>query len=302
MLIYVYLPSIIWLIIHPDRFTATSNTIQHVQGNQSPILYWRTLNEDIPYLFVVLILSLIVFIGGIWFPKLIRTEKGKEGYSWTLYLLFPLLTIIGLSMISPNQQERHIYHLYPSIVLGIGLLIHSTGKRLIHSISLPPLIGYLIPLLIYLIVSTLSIRKDWNICYAGSNEDIRNHPLKTKEIAEGYLEQTSILINDIDSFHVNRADSELMMSIVAYEKKVKLWINPRPDSLPLPNRFMNMEGKPLEKFDIFRVSFSCDASLFKNQIARFNNVNPDEENIEILSIPYTDIGCMEIYSPRFHGN
>ncbi|MCC5815465.1 MAG: hypothetical protein JJT78_11965 [Leptospira sp.] len=296
---FVFMPSLIWLVIHPDRFTATSKTIQHVQGEQSVFTYTKTLNQDIPFLWMISILMIsFVFIIYILQRRNIISQIKLEEISffktaseWIPFILFPMITILGISLISPNQQERHIYHLYPAILLGIGLFF----IRIIHIFDITDskrmkFFSNFALALFYFFILFNSYNKKWNVCYAGDKEDIREHPLKTSRLAKEHSIRSTILINDIDTNHVNRADSELAVAIEFYKKKIPLYINPNPKNI------QNQD------YDVFRISFQCDKNKFNSDISKYLDINLDDHDssgdAKITSLPYDSMGCMEIYSNK----
>jgi hypothetical protein len=296
---YVFLPSLVWLVIHPDRFTATSKTIQHVQGEQSLFIYTKTLNQDIPYLWVILVI--IVFISLTFYLLKKRNIKNstfleelsffKKYNDWIPFVLLPIMTILGISLITPNQQERHIYHLYPSIILGLGIFFIQFIKLIANSeFKWLKLLSNATLALVYCLFLFYSYDLKWNVCYAGKKEDIRKHPLETSRLAKANSFRSTILINDIDTNHVNRADSELAVAIEFYKKNLPLYINPNPKNIKDQNH------------DIMRISFQCGRDKFKFYIAKYLDVDKNDldssEALKIQSLSYDTIGCMEIYSNR----
>jgi len=285
-----------YLTIHPDRFLSTFSTIYHEQKEGEIFFYFAQILEDIPYYKFLIGIFLLLKISFIFstYRSLKRKEKFLVILKWEFYkftkenpyLLIGIFTVIFQSILTSNQQARHIYHVYPLLQIGMVLEIYRLYKPIrkfyLHKESFHKMISWLLPLFfVFLLILILVQNRSINVCYAGSNEDVREVPLFIRSVAERYLEKSTILLNDIDKNHINKPDSELEISAFAYQKKLRLLIAPKH------------LDENLQEYDLVRISFECNQRQLESYIRKYNPDSTNEKH-KILRISNpSGKGCWE---------
>lgn len=297
----VYLPSIVWILIHPDRFIATSNTVKHEQGGGDILTYFGAIFQDLPMVSWFLLFSLLVlfliYIGISFYPNSKNPRIQSEFRDCFPFLFIPFIIVVGMSLFTPNRQERHIYHVYPSIILGGIFLFHSLfslfGKiPIVFSHGIFRKLVYF-GLYFFLIHSAFSTKP--NLCYAGTKEDIRNFPLYVRSVLPKVYTSSLVLKNDVDSNHVNKPDTELEFALHSYRENLPLVIDPSRKTL--------IQRPELYQWNWIRIGFQCkrtpvpevfrdrkmgeDSDSFLWEKAQFRRTEFSEEKT----------GCIEKWEP-----
>jgi hypothetical protein len=268
---FIVLPIVIFTILHPDRVGSSSGTISHIQAEgkfvgellEKDLNYYLsffiTLYNDIwnnskigLFFFAIQLLSL--------FSGLILLIKNKVKiylYPSFIYSFFIFISILGLTFLTPNHQARHVFHLYPSLILGSFLYLSEKSffqKKINYSLA------YIQSLLfsfhyknnsiynikkIYLnnnsfyflgIILLISLSISWlniliryefssvHLCFGGKIP-IYDLPIFYEKELENKLHKNTLLINQIDPSHLNKVDTELVFVKSAYNQKIKLALN-----------------------------------------------------------------------------
>ncbi len=225
---FVYIPSLFWILIHPDRFNSLFSTLQHKQGGSNSLLYFQTILKDISIYnyFWIFIIGFFFF-----FAYLTKADLYKKRF--TIYLNISFWILIGQILTTENHQERHIYHIYPSLILVVIFFFEeffnfisskfANNKQFIYLYS-----ASLFLLIFYVIVGNYSKLANLSpICYVENKSDVSYVPSWTKKWAESFLNSPTILINDLNENHINRPDSQLILELAAYRNKIPLSIQPK---------------------------------------------------------------------------
>lgn len=216
---YVILPIGSWVLLHPDRFSSSSSTIQHAQGaglmpgqgddSIFSLTYFQEISENsfyAPYGGWILCGGLIL---GIVFG-IFRYLKEREVSASFFLFLSVFVSILGLTLMTPNHQPRHIYHLYPALLIAIGIFCYEefSNERarilssFIYSIFLMFTLGYWS-------CKHSDIWERTNLCFSGVDRSL----FFTAEDAEKVLFKTvnrpSVLWNMLPLEHHNRPDITL---------------------------------------------------------------------------------------------
>ncbi|HMV45872.1 MAG TPA: hypothetical protein PK079_07105 [Leptospiraceae bacterium] len=233
---WVFLPIVVFVLIHPDRFSSSSSTLGHIQseghavgevvekGLDYYLVFFKTLSSQAFIPEWVGILFLIGLIVGVVIGY-IQYYKNKKIELYFLFSLFPILTILILTFFTPNHQARHIYHLLPTISIAFMLLLSSLQEKY--------------KLVFYILVLFLSIGLIFpfgqkfaskfsgeNICYTGKNKDDFFTPREVEKLFKD-VKENAIFFNFINPDHVNKADTELTLSKLSYLNKLKWSIDPK---------------------------------------------------------------------------
>ncbi|ABJ77778.1 hypothetical protein IQB76_03590 [Leptospira borgpetersenii serovar Hardjo-bovis] len=213
---YVIFPIGSWILIHPDRFSSSGSTIRHIQGvglmpGQSEnsifsLTYFREILDNsfyAPYGGWVLCVGLIL---GIIFG-VFRYWKNREVSASFFLFLSVLISILGLTLMTPNRQARHIYHLYPALLIAICIFcyekFHEEREKvlscLVYSIFIMFTLGYWS-------WKYSDIWERTNLCFSGTDRSL----FFTAEDAESVFLKTvnrpSVLWNLLSLEHHNRPD------------------------------------------------------------------------------------------------
>lgn len=234
--LFVFMPIVIFVLMHPDRFSSSSSTLAHVQSEghavgevvEKGLDYYLvfikaiTSHSFLPeWIGIFLLISLIVssIIGYIKYFKLKQIEPHF------FFSLFPLLSIFILTFFTPNHQARHVYHLLPTIAVGFMLLVlksYDKSKWIFYGLLFLISISSVIPFS----KKFTSKFSGENICYAGKNKDDYFTPREVERLFSE-VNQDAIFFNFINPNHVNKADVELVLAKMAYTKKLKWNIDPK---------------------------------------------------------------------------
>jgi len=233
---WVFLPAVIFVLMHPDRFSSSSSTLAHVQTEGHMVgeaveknldyylVFFRALTnqsflpEWIGY-FLLAGLAVSVVYG---YYTYFKTKKVDNYF---FFSLFSVLTIFILTFFTPNHQARHIYHLLPAIVVGVFLFLGNFQEK--YKRGFYGLIFLLTVLVFFPFANKLSAKfSGETVCYTGKNKDDFYTPREIEKLFKN-LNQNTIFFNFLNPIHVNKADAELVLTKIAYENKVKILINPK---------------------------------------------------------------------------
>jgi hypothetical protein len=191
------------------------------------------------------------------------------------YSFYILISLVGLTFLTPNHQSRHVFHLYPILIVGtllyfnhsqnlLKLKIRFFRNNLLHFIYYTRIIIYLLfflILFIYLNQFILNIYtnkfKNKYLCYGGII-DIYNTPLFFEKELPAILNENTFLINKIEPEHLNKVDTELVFSRIAYNKGSKLALT---------------EREYLKNKDNYKTIIIAERSCTENQVFLEKNYN-----------------------------
>lgn len=287
LIVWVVLPIVVWIMIHPDRFSSSSGTISHIQteGHQVGVVVEKGLNYYLLYFKTLIydsfgnnILGILLFsslilsfgIGLFWFFRY-RIIKSHFVFSF-----ISLVAILGLTFLTPNHQVRHFYHLYPTLIIIIPFLLEDIFEwnKIIAGLA----ILFITIVLSYFSFQNIHSKYSFNLCFTDTRTDIFDLPRWISETVKDSMNRNSILINRINPFHLNKADTELMMNIHAYDNKVKLLVDPK----------RSIENKN-QYHSLYVVGNQCSKENGpSNLIKRLYEVQP-------LKTIQSKYGCIEVY-------
>ncbi|WP_061247889.1 hypothetical protein [Leptospira alstonii] len=216
---YVILPIGSWVLLHPDRFSSSSSTIQHAQGaglmpgqgddSIFSLTYFQEISENsfyAPYGGWVLCGGLIL---GIVFG-IFRYQKDRKVRASYFLFLSVFVSILGLTLMTPNHQPRHIYHLYPALLIAVGIFCYEEfSSKTFRPLSLLIYSIFLMFTLGYWNWKHFDIWEKTNLCFS----DVDRSLFFTAEDAEGVFFKTvnrsSVLWNMLPLENHNRPDITL---------------------------------------------------------------------------------------------
>lgn len=279
---YAILPIVIWMFIHPDRFGSYSGQITHVESQGFNPGQEIIKDKDYYFLFftefvwnsfsqfhlgyAVLVFNLISFFSGI----LIYLRRKSISYSFFASTVC-LFTFLELSLFTTNRLARHTYHLYPTMILSFVFFIlenYNAHKKSLTALSLISVLLFSYPFLMkpdYYISRT-------EVCYTGYDRKDYTTPLWMESIAKEKLNRNTILFNELSPLHVNKADTEYLLSKISYDRKIRLTIDPKRkiedlekfDEIWIPSNHCNLP-KNLEKFRSLLINQGFDLNFEKIQ-------------------------------------
>jgi hypothetical protein len=269
---YIVLPIVLFTILHPDRVGSSTGTISHVQAEGKFVgeilvkdinyylsffitIYKDIWNQSKIGLFFLAVQFLSLSSGLI---LLFKNKRKIYFYPSFIYSCFILLSILGLTFLTPNHQARHVFHLYPSLILGSFLhlneksffqkkfkyylvyfhfhffnfnnkikSIYGIKKMYVNNNSF-----FFIGIILFITLSSSvynKIRDEFSsihLCFGGKIP-IYDIPIFYEKEIENKLSKNTLLINQIDPAHLNKVDTELVFSKAAYKQKTKLALNAR---------------------------------------------------------------------------
>lgn len=232
---YCILPIGTWVLLHPDRFSSSGSTIRHAQGagllpGQSDgslfsLTYFREIAENSFYFpyggWILLSISALgIFTGWIRF----RSEN-KTTASFFVFLSVAV-SILGLTLMTPNHQPRHIYHLYPALLIAACLFARENffdTPGFLKNISVFYYILIISFTFVYFIRNKGSIWDRTNLCFSGTDQSLFYSAHDAQEVLSRNLNRDSVLWNLLPLEHPNRPDITLSFFRAGWfaEKKVR---------------------------------------------------------------------------------
>lgn len=290
---WIIFPIILWILIQPDRFGSYSGQISHVETQGfNP---GQKIDKNLDYLlvfftefifnayrefhisYIILIGNLFIFIWGIF--DFHKSKKISLGFFLSS---ISLIIFAELSLFTSNRLARHTYHLYPTMLLSISIFILDLTPKfkllsLFLSASLLSVVSF------PFVTSPLIFLSRTEVCYTGYDKNDYLLPEWIKSVSLEKLNKNTILFNEVNPLHVNKADTEYVLSRIAYDKKLSLLIDPKRS---------NQYNVKFE--EIWIVSNSCKESdkinFQKESLVKIGFIK--NEFIEIKN----EVGCIRILS------
>lgn len=289
---WILFPIIFWILIQPDRFGSYSGQITHeeTQGFNPGQKIERDLDYYLVFFTEFLLnaysnfhVSYFIFI--FWLYLSLRgvisliLEK-KINFSFFLSLI-SLVTFLELSLFTSNRLARHTYHLYPSMVLSIGIyLLELSSKYPFRSSSIASLVLGIIAFPFSLDPIHSLGKKE--ICYTGYDTTEYLTPKWFEEKGKKILEKNTIIFNEVNPLHVNKADTEYILTKISYDKKIRLLFDPKRKS-QIQNEFD----------EVWIVGNECkESKRFQEFKPLFQDFKFKTESIEEIK---SDLGCIRIF-------
>ncbi|MGQ2800560.1 hypothetical protein ACT54M_08980 [Leptospira santarosai] len=258
---YVIFPIGSWVLIHPDRFSSSSSTILHIQGaglmpGQGDVsilsfTYFREILDHsfyAPYGGWVLCASLILgMIFGVF-----RYWKSREVSASFFLFLSVFVSILGLTLMTPNHQARHIYHLYPALLVAICIFCYeefSEGRTkivsyLTYSIFIMFTLGYWG-------WKYSDIWRRTNLCFSGTDPSLFFTAEDAESVFSKAVNHPSVLWNLLPLEHHNRPDVTLSFYRAGFYNRQEVGEKNKKEKFDLQK--IRTSGR-----DWFLVSDRCD--------------------------------------------
>ncbi|EMN88850.1 hypothetical protein BUQ74_18585 [Leptospira weilii serovar Heyan] len=258
---YVIFPIGSWALIHPDRFSSSTSTIRHIQGaglmpGQSEdsifsFIYFREILDNsfyAPYGGWVLCAGLIIGIifGGFHFWK-----NHEVSASFFLFLSV-FVSILGLTLITPNHQPRHIYHLYPALLIAICIFCYERFSEVRTKILSYLLYSiFLIFTLGYWSWKSSDIWERTNLCFSGTDRDLFFTAEDAESVFLKTVNRSSVLWNLLSLEHHNRPDIMLSFYRAGFYNRQKVREKNKKEEF-------NLQKIRISGSDWFIVTDRCD--------------------------------------------
>ncbi len=201
------LPTLVWIFIHPDRFSA-------ILGGQFWIgttIVRQTLFETLGYLFQPSWPAILILAAG---PAVLLgrflSASGSAADRWRETIRRPDLAVLAVcwlmfiaqDLFNPNKQDRHVYHIVPALLLASAVVIQGGGGLLWGRLG-SVIAGAV--LLAVAVVPTISpsgmaahgYRRERHFCYT----DVRPEIFAEARWAAGQLSPPNARFVTINDFH-----------------------------------------------------------------------------------------------------
>lgn len=216
---YCIFPIGSWVLFHPDRFSSSSSTIGHAQGagllpGQSDgsvftLTYFQEILENsfyAPYGGALLLFCL--FLGLVF--GIIDYKREKKISASFFLILSIFVSILGLTLMTPNHQPRHIYHLYPAMFVSIGIFCYeifiSEKYRFLSGMVYSVLIIFTAG---YALRNYFDVWEKTNLCFSGVDRSLFYTADDAEEVFKKNLNRPSVFWNRFPIEHHNRPDLTL---------------------------------------------------------------------------------------------
>ena len=220
-----FFPILLWLMIHPDRFSSSQKTISHFQSGHTiqstvnldffTIYFQKFAFQTLPiefFSFVLFLLFLVSFI--------VQFYKNKKSLSF-IFSFIVLIHLLGLTFLTPNHQPRHVYHLFPCFLFSIFYWIKSIKNK-----SLYIALCFLLSLqALYLSVSYKKYLNSLNLCFSGTNQNYYFISRQARDFIKENIHSDFILLNFFDRHHLNKTDIDLVAYLSAFKKNLSISLN-----------------------------------------------------------------------------
>lgn len=266
---YVILPIGSWVLLHPDRFSSSSSTIQHAQGagllpgqgddSIFSLTYFYEIVENSSYApFGGWILGFGLVLGIL--LGSFRYQKTKKVAASFFIFLSVLISIVGLTLMTPNHQPRHIYHLYPALSIAIALFCYeeffSETNRifsvLVYSIFLIFTLGHWT-------WKNHSLWERTNLCFSGVDRGLFFTADDAEEVFKKSVDRPSVLWNQLPLEHHNRPDVTLSFYRAGFENRREVREKRKKEELDfLKSDFFQTTSSSEIKPDWFLVAKTCE--------------------------------------------
>lgn len=237
LLKWIIFPILFWMLAQPDRFGSYSGQITHVetQGNNPGEAVSK--NLDYYLLFVdeflmngfrgfalpFFLLFGNLFIIGYSFLQAIQKKTLNKSFYIAFLCIF---TILELSLFTSNRLARHIYHLYPAMFLSIFFFIVELQEK--HKILSYVVVTTFLVLVAYPVaLKPIDFVSKVEVCYTGYDQKDYLKPKWIAEKSEQLLRVPTIILNEVNPYHVNKADTEYLITRVAYKKEIPIYFDPK---------------------------------------------------------------------------
>lgn len=290
---WILLPILLWVMIHPDRFSSSGSTIAHQQTEGVVIgqtiakdfsyytLFFREISTNvfqIPFIgWVIFLCTILSFLVGYYYYK--KHSEFRSSFVLSFFILTPILF---LTFLTSNHQARHIYHIIPAFVLCALLFFSEISKNLPKYIQ----IIFLIIAFSYALYSTNLVNSfvsSANLCFSGKDRQAYNLPIKVRNFlqSKSLPKQDTILINNINPLHVNRADVEFIFNLEGYKNKKNIITNP----------------KNINKIDKFQeVDSIGNDCTEKEEMKNFRKISDKKYTITIIEKSFDEDYCLVRYN------
>ncbi|HNF13667.1 MAG TPA: hypothetical protein PK453_08355 [Leptospiraceae bacterium] len=258
---YLFLPSVLWVISHPDRLGSSAGTISHVQMEgygvgeavEKNLDYYLYFFKTVFFSFWDRPYSIIIsgtFLFALTLFLFLAFRKGFRHVSRFQYFFFFLFAgILGLSVLTPNHQKRHILHLLPLwpfialygfrdacfiIIKYISALITRTEELKFFSYILQSNARKYSVLLFQTVclgtalffmhdqMTKIPLRlQNVNLCFSGK-QNIYETPRELKTLAADLVRENTVFLSTVEDWHYNKPDTELVIRILTFKNRVKL--------------------------------------------------------------------------------
>jgi hypothetical protein len=259
---WILLPILFFALIHPDRFSSSSGTLNHIQSEGHFVgeviakdfdyytVFIRAFQDSIRFANIFLLLSLLSVAFGY-----LKFRQNRIIPFHFLSNLFILITVFILTFLTSNHQARHIYHILPAFLLGSVFFFREDFKYF-NFLKYIFLISLVVLLIFQFYREYKSSFQNRELCFSGKNlNDYFTPRFIYKEFQnEKNLQNEWIVLNGLNPLHVNKADTELVLNKLAYETKTKVKFD-----LKRLNQYRNFIGK-----DLFFISDTCNESLLSD--------------------------------------
>ncbi|AOP35700.1 hypothetical protein A0128_18755 [Leptospira tipperaryensis] len=258
---YSILPIGSWVLLHPDRFSSSSSTIGHAQGagllpgqgdgSVFTLTYFQEIFENsfyAPYGGAFLLFGLFLGFGfGIF-----QYRKEKQISASFFLILSILVSILGLTLMTPNHQSRHVYHLYPSMLVAIGIFCYETFvSKKFRILSFGVYFVFIIFTAVYLVYNQFSVWEKTNLCFSGVDRSLFYTAEDAEDVFMKNVKRNSVFWNRLPLEHHNRPDLTLSFYRAGF-------INRQEVREKLKKEEFNLEKTSLTKPDWFIAAKSCE--------------------------------------------
>ncbi|MBM9576667.1 hypothetical protein JWG45_05805 [Leptospira sp. 201903070] len=258
---FCILPIGSWVLLHPDRFLSSSSTIGHAQGaglmpGQSDgsvfsLTYFQEILENssyVPYGGTLLLSGLFLgFCFGIFDYK-----KNKRISASFFLILSILISILGLTLMTPNHQHRHVYHLYPAMFVSIGIFCYETfvsEKFRFFSVAIYSF--FIIFGAGYSVYNHHSVWERTNLCFSGVDSSLFYMAKDAEDVFKKNLNRPSVFWNRLPLEHHNRPDLTLSFFRAGFLNRQEVRERQKKEEF-------NSEKNLLSKPDWFIAAPSCE--------------------------------------------
>jgi len=225
------------------------------------------------FILLLLDLAFVGYGGWIYF----RTKETRKSFTISTLVL---LTMISLSLFTSNRHIRHTFHLFPAIMIAPMIFVTEIYSRKFIN-------GLVISLL--LLISLHGFVRDpaspsrIDICFTGLDPNDYRLPRWIKKEIPQLLTGDAVLVNQVDPGHVNKADTEFVISEYMFNNRYKLLTDP------------GKRSKITANFKTVIVPANACADLGAvTTLAQ--NLKKQQKTLLLQKTVTSGVGCIQIYS------
>jgi len=287
-------PILFWTLSQPDRLGSYSGQITHVEAqgfNPGQVIskdfdyYLLFINEFILNGFQTSGIAYLLLFGNILITGFgIYKFFKQRTFSTNFFLaLLCILTFLELSLFTSNRLARHTYHLFPTLFLSIFLFLAEEWKNFSK-------LSWGLFVLVCSIICYPIVLNPWKftsqveVCYTGYDPKDYFTPRWIEEIAKQKMQKALIVINEVNSLNVNKADTEYLLTWLAYTRKLPIQFDPK--------RWKTVEPRWEE---LWIVGDSCQTPTYENKRDFWESFGFFKQNAYKFE---SELGCVWIL-PRF---